>query len=613
MDVGNASLNNTFEQDHCIMPHNVESLVTNNGDTALSYDNFDHFDFVLPQTIETSLNNWPENGDKFMLENNIVGSESNVPCDIPALNLLTSSADSDFTNLLTFSGIQTDDVGKMAVPQCPQMQKLPAKQMCETRISCDTEKEEMNRSDTSRKLVLEGKGTDGKLAEAVSEKEENISKKIPESKSHDMKSRACGLVQFPPCVICSGKASGLHYGAITCEACKGFFRRYLQKKTKFKCTNGRKCEIVSSKKGICSGCRLKKCLDLGMSKEKSKMGRYTLTKRTEAIINMNIHDRKQFTDSSQMRQDDEIDDENVMEPNCLNEGNSLIVSHILKGPKSLNLSGGFNDLLVIELAQCFNVFEPYGPNIKTKEQIAQAHKQQSEKYKQKVEMFGKMKAIPREEYNEIYTQYGIDIDGRMADMKLDSEDIDSDMAFYCNFAKHIPEFHNFHFQDQVSLLNSLMIDFYTFVYLDCYNDEYQTFIYKNGRGYHFDEMVGRELSEDLVTLSKNVYCRLQMLNLNTEERALMAALTLVSADRCKLQNRARVEKVQLFLTELLQTYLRKNRKEAGNGRFTKIIDTMTYMRELTDQYKTESNELCKDEVLLKEFPQMKEFFIEENY
>ena len=36
-----------------------------------------------------------------------------------------------------------------------------------------------------------------------------------------------------PCAICNENASGRHFGVITCEGCKGFFRRILNEKTHF--------------------------------------------------------------------------------------------------------------------------------------------------------------------------------------------------------------------------------------------------------------------------------------------------------------------------------------------------------------------------------------------
>lgn len=39
-----------------------------------------------------------------------------------------------------------------------------------------------------------------------------------------------------PCPICGDKVSGYHYGLLTCESCKGFFKRTVQNK-KVYCTN----------------------------------------------------------------------------------------------------------------------------------------------------------------------------------------------------------------------------------------------------------------------------------------------------------------------------------------------------------------------------------------
>ncbi|MBN3321993.1 GA2L3 protein, partial [Atractosteus spatula] len=45
------------------------------------------------------------------------------------------------------------------------------------------------------------------------------------------------------CVVCGDKASGYHYNALTCEGCKGFFRRSITKNAVYKCKNGGSCEM----------------------------------------------------------------------------------------------------------------------------------------------------------------------------------------------------------------------------------------------------------------------------------------------------------------------------------------------------------------------------------
>uniref|UniRef100_A0AAF5Q2L0 Nuclear receptor domain-containing protein n=1 Tax=Wuchereria bancrofti TaxID=6293 RepID=A0AAF5Q2L0_WUCBA len=66
------------------------------------------------------------------------------------------------------------------------------------------------------------------------------------------------------CAVCGDKASGNHYGVLSCEGCKGFFRRNIQKKMKYTCYNGGNCVVNVENRNKCQPCRLKKCLSVGM-------------------------------------------------------------------------------------------------------------------------------------------------------------------------------------------------------------------------------------------------------------------------------------------------------------------------------------------------------------
>lgn len=69
------------------------------------------------------------------------------------------------------------------------------------------------------------------------------------------------------CVVCGDKASGYHYNALTCEGCKGFFRRSITKNAVYKCKNGGNCEMDMYMRRKCQECRLKKCKEMGMLAE----------------------------------------------------------------------------------------------------------------------------------------------------------------------------------------------------------------------------------------------------------------------------------------------------------------------------------------------------------
>jgi hypothetical protein len=70
------------------------------------------------------------------------------------------------------------------------------------------------------------------------------------------------------CAVCGDLSSGRHYGAITCEGCKGFFRRIIvhQHNDLYKCIKGNDNCVIShdNRRKCCKSCRFQKCLKVGM-------------------------------------------------------------------------------------------------------------------------------------------------------------------------------------------------------------------------------------------------------------------------------------------------------------------------------------------------------------
>ncbi|KAJ8911707.1 hypothetical protein NQ315_013169 [Exocentrus adspersus] len=69
------------------------------------------------------------------------------------------------------------------------------------------------------------------------------------------------------CAICGDRATGKHYGAASCDGCKGFFRRSVRKNHLYTCRFSRNCVVDKDKRNQCRFCRLKKCFKAGMKKE----------------------------------------------------------------------------------------------------------------------------------------------------------------------------------------------------------------------------------------------------------------------------------------------------------------------------------------------------------
>ncbi len=69
------------------------------------------------------------------------------------------------------------------------------------------------------------------------------------------------------CAVCGDNAACQHYGVRTCEGCKGFFKRTVQKNAKYVCLADKSCPVDKRRRNRCQFCRFQKCLAVGMVKE----------------------------------------------------------------------------------------------------------------------------------------------------------------------------------------------------------------------------------------------------------------------------------------------------------------------------------------------------------
>ncbi|XGW23621.1 hypothetical protein V3C99_005667 [Haemonchus contortus] len=76
-----------------------------------------------------------------------------------------------------------------------------------------------------------------------------------------------GLSSESLCAICGDKATGKHYGAVSCDGCKGFFRRTIRKRHAYSCRFNRNCVVDKAQRNTCRSCRFDECMRRGMKKE----------------------------------------------------------------------------------------------------------------------------------------------------------------------------------------------------------------------------------------------------------------------------------------------------------------------------------------------------------
>lgn len=105
--------------------------------------------------------------------------------------------------------------------------------------------------------------------------------------------------------VCSDKALGHNFNAVTCESCKAFFRRNAISNKKFTCPFSNACEITIITRRFCQKCRLEKCFKIGMKKE------YIMSEEDKELkrmkIEQNRNKRKLKTGSEKVSSGDDLD------------------------------------------------------------------------------------------------------------------------------------------------------------------------------------------------------------------------------------------------------------------------------------------------------------------
>ncbi|TNN15334.1 Thyroid hormone receptor beta [Schistosoma japonicum] len=113
-----------------------------------------------------------------------------------------------------------------------------------------------------------------------------------------------------PCVVCGDNATGFHYRAMTCEGCKGFFRRSVQKKLIYTCKFNGRCSVSDKQnRNSCQKCRFDRCIKGGMAKDLVLDEEKRLAKR-------------RLIEANRARKRAESDNAVVMQQNHINSGPS---------------------------------------------------------------------------------------------------------------------------------------------------------------------------------------------------------------------------------------------------------------------------------------------------
>ncbi|KAK5639676.1 hypothetical protein RI129_012168 [Pyrocoelia pectoralis] len=109
--------------------------------------------------------------------------------------------------------------------------------------------------------------------------ESSVKIEMHSDKNRSSANSICLTVEL--CVVCGDRASGRHYGAISCEGCKGFFKRSIRKQLGYQCRGTKNCEVTKHHRNRCQYCRLQKCLACGMRSDSVQHERKPIVDKKE--------------------------------------------------------------------------------------------------------------------------------------------------------------------------------------------------------------------------------------------------------------------------------------------------------------------------------------------
>ncbi|KAH3886587.1 probable nuclear hormone receptor HR3 [Dreissena polymorpha] len=434
-------------------------------------------------------------------------------------------------------------------------------------------------------------------------KVENVKKQ--RSKNHGVSQKQCKL-SFPPCKVCLGKGTGLHYGVNSCESCKSFFRRCLTRKEEYKCSKGKNCPVTSQVRGNCSGCRYLRCLEVGMSREAACLGRYTLSRRTKTIMEAKgeegapdidvskkasnrirkdglsasspyscIDTIKVAADGSEADTCSPIQDQLLTETKYMPLKTSAIIEVTIEEGKQASWKYIKDDHpqmyidLVEQLVSAMKEIRPFG-SIVTEEEIKAKLQEDYESYMTKAEVFGKMKPVPQDEYVTLLETTGIDIDGRQEFLRQSAMSCQPVLHSYIAFANVVPGFSSLSLEDQCSLLKTSHFEVFLFLTYKGYDSDLQMILTETGKAYHIDQAADIFYSRNLINSIFDVCKKIQALCLSKEETALLLAIAVTFGDRCNLEDSISVEEIQMQVVSIFRWYLSVSRPHNASKFFTKL-------------------------------------------
>ncbi|KNC23410.1 hypothetical protein FF38_00763 [Lucilia cuprina] len=350
------------------------------------------------------------------------------------------------------------------------------------------------------------------------------------------------------CLVCGDRASGYHYNALTCEGCKGFFRRSVTKNAVYCCKFGHACEMDMYMRRKCQECRLKKCLAVGMRPECVVPENQCAMKRREKKAQKEKDKIQTSVCATEIKKEilDLMTCEPPSHPTC-----PLLPEDILAKCQARNIPPlSYNQLAVIYKLIWYQ----------------DGYEQPSE------EDLKRIMSSPDENESQHDVSFRHITEITILTVQLIVE-----------FAKGLPAFTKIPQEDQITLLKACSSEVMMLRMARRYDHNSDSIFFANNRSYTRDsyKMAGMaDNIEDLLHFCRQMYS----MKVDNVEYALLTAIVIFS-DRPGLEEAELVEAIQSYYIDTLRIYILN--RHCGDPMslvfFAKLLSILTELRTLGNQ------------------------------
>ncbi|KAI3356326.1 hypothetical protein L3Q82_017548, partial [Scortum barcoo] len=364
------------------------------------------------------------------------------------------------------------------------------------------------------------------------------------TETEDEEPRACG--------VCGDLAKGYHFNALTCEGCKGFFRRAIKRSTQLHCPFLNKCNITKNNRRSCQACRFRKCQAIGMRKEMVMSEKEVLERR------IRIKKKKMLDAPMQLssQQEEIIQDLLCGHRSTFDSAFYRFIGFRPMDRNILTVSGdnapANESLYACSLSSSFSSSSP---------DLCISFEKRENQEGDRVRKGSVFSALP---HLTDLTTYMI-------------QDIIS-------FSKSLQDFRSLTIEDQISLLKGAAFEVMQIRFNMVFNAKKG--IWECGHiTYCIDDAVRAGFQPLLLEPLLKFHHTLRNLGLQEEEYVLMQAISLFSPDRPGVQQHSMIDELHENLALALKTWI--DSKRTGPEKhllYPKVMACLTEMRTMNEEY-----------------------------